>query len=46
MFQNKENMLKMDLKVIACKFVNRIQLAQDGDRWRALVSTAIDLRVS
>jgi hypothetical protein len=35
----------MDLRGIGCGSVERIQLAQDRDRWRALVNTVMNLRV-
>ena len=36
----------MDIQEEGCGGVNWIELAQDRDRWRALVSTAMNLRVS
>jgi hypothetical protein len=35
----------MDLKKIGWGRVEWIQLAQDNDRWRALVNTVMNLRV-
>jgi hypothetical protein len=35
----------MELKEIALEGVDRIHLAQDRDRWRALVNTIMNLRV-
>jgi hypothetical protein len=35
----------MDLREIGCVSVEWIQLAQDRDRWRALVNTVMNLRV-
>jgi hypothetical protein len=40
-----EDGIKMDLREIGCGSVDWIQLAQDRDRWRALVDTVINLRV-
>jgi hypothetical protein len=38
--------IKIDLKQIECEDVNWIHLAQDRVQWRALVNTAMNLRVS
>jgi hypothetical protein len=35
----------MDLKRIGCDGVNRIDVAQDKDQWRARVNTVLNLRV-
>jgi hypothetical protein len=40
-----ENGIRMDLREIGCRSVDWIQLAQDRDRWRALVNTVMNLRV-
>jgi hypothetical protein len=40
-----ENNIKMDLGEIGFGDVNWIDLAQDRDRWRALVNTVMNLRV-
>jgi hypothetical protein len=40
-----EDNIKMDLKEIVFGDVDWIHLAQDRDRWRALVSTVMNLRV-
>jgi hypothetical protein len=37
--------IKMDLKDIVCEDVDRIQLSQDRDQWRTLVSTEMTLRI-
>jgi late competence protein required for DNA uptake (superfamily II DNA/RNA helicase) len=36
---------KMDLKKLGCVVIDWIELAQNRDRWRALVNAAITLRV-
>jgi hypothetical protein len=40
-----ENNIKMDLREVGRGGVDWIDLAQDKDRWRALVYTAMNLRV-
>jgi hypothetical protein len=40
-----EDGIRMDLREIGLKSVDWIQLAQDRDRWWALVNTVINLRV-
>jgi hypothetical protein len=37
--------IRMDLREIAWGSVDWIQLAQDRDRWRAIVNTVMNLRV-
>jgi hypothetical protein len=40
-----EDGIRMDLKENGWRSVDWIQLAQDRDRWRAVVNTAMNLRV-
>ena len=40
-----EDNIKMDLQEVGCGGVDWIELAQNKDRWRALVSTAMKIRV-
>jgi hypothetical protein len=40
-----EDGIRMDLREIGLGGVNLIRLAQDGDRWRAVVNTVMNLRV-
>jgi len=37
--------IRMDLQEVGCGYMNWIGLAQDRERWRTLVSAAINLRV-
>jgi hypothetical protein len=41
-----EDSIKMDLQEVGFWGVDWIELAQDRDRWRALVSAAMNIRVS
>jgi hypothetical protein len=40
-----EDNIKMDLREVGCGGADWIDLAQDRDRWRALVYTVMNLRV-
>jgi hypothetical protein len=43
--RRRENGIRMDLREIGWGSVDWIQLAQDRDRWRAVVYTVMNLRV-
>jgi len=40
-----EDNIKMDIQEVGCRGVDWIKLAQDRDRWRALVTAVMNLRV-
>ena len=40
-----EDIIKMDLQEVGCGSTDWIEMAQDRDRWRALVNAIMSLRV-
>ena len=43
-YKNDDN-IKMDLQEVGCDGIDWIELAQDRERWRALVNGLMNLRV-
>ena len=43
--QRWEDTIKMDLQEVGCGCVDWIDLAQDRDRWRALMNAVMNIRV-
>ena len=41
-----EDNIKMDLQEVGCRGMDRMQQAQDRDRWLALVNAVLNLQVA
>jgi hypothetical protein len=42
--RRRDDNIKMDLRDVGCEYMDWIELAQDRDRWRALVTAVMNLR--
>jgi hypothetical protein len=42
----RDDDIKADLQDVGCGVMDRIELAQNGDRWQALVNSIMNFRVS
>jgi len=43
--RRREDTIKIDFQEVGCGGIDWIELAQDRDRWRAVVSAVMNLRV-